>query len=248
MSRFADESPQPKKEPVKKDRRMDPFYVWMLVSMAVVLIITVGLTVYFLSTARPDSSEPDGTPSDTLISGTSSTEETPSQVESNPTGATSVQDTSVPDTSTESVPSSEESAASSETDPSSASETDRVAATAAFLKNRIDRETEGALTEAGSTTMILNVYDHAITEWETALNQLVNHLDRYITTGERVTEEQKRWANQTETQIEAERKKITEDSGTAKQLEIAQFSYELYRARALELFIRLYHFNPTYEI
>ena len=255
MSRFVDEPQQPEapQKPKKmQTRRADPFYIWMLVLIAIVALLTVAVTSFFAASSQyAASSNPTGGVSSEVLSSLPSTFSQEQQTASAPADTSSAASSiGVSSQDTVSGSASSEAGASSEQVSSdvvnSAPAVDHTKADQFFAQNVIDSEKENGLNEAASTAAIVKVYEDGIGRWKTAVNDMVNRIDRLTDTD--ALKQQAAWADDAAKQIDEQKKNLTEDSGTAKQLEIAEFTYELYRTRAQELYRQLYRLDPDFRL
>lgn len=230
MSRYIPDSPKDRSRSVKtKKRRMDPFYILMIILMAVVAALTVSTVAFLISSGRHALLTSSQNASSELSSSESETSADPSSLQPESQNETS----SNAGSSSESNPDFD--------DPSSG--TASLAADAAFAENSIDQKKEAALMNADSTTEILQVYDTTLTEWKNAVQKMYMLLkDSQVD----LTSEQNVWMTETAKSIAAKETELNE-GGSAKQIEVAEYKCQLYRDRAQVLFARILKLNPNYR-
>ena len=235
MNRYKDDSPQTPGDA----RRTDPFYILMLILIAVVAALTVSVVAFLISSGRTAASS--GTESgDSSVESSVSSESVSSELASSSTTSSDLA-SSGSELSGASSGASSTAGSSGSAHPSSASTEDT--AMAAFEENTIDRKKEAALLSAQSTTEILKVYDTTFAEWKTAVAQMMTQLKTYRVD---LSQEQTRWLSETDAAIAA-KDKTAQAGGSAQQIEAAEYKCQLYRDRARVLFARLAQYNPDYR-
>lgn len=230
MNRYKDDSPQTP----GNARRTDPFYILMLILIAVVAALTVSVVAFLISSGRTAASSGTESGDSSVGSSVSSDSASSDAASSDPASSGSA-------SSDASLDASSAAGSSGSAHPSSASAED--AAMAAFEENTIDRKKEAALLSAQSTTEILKVYDTTFTEWKTAVAQMITQLKTYRVD---LSQEQTRWLSETDAAIVA-KDKTAQAGGSAQQIEAAEYKCQLYRDRARVLFARLAQYNPDYR-
>lgn len=211
-------------------RRMDPFYVLMLILVAVVAALTVSVVAFLVSTGRTGGASSAESAASSEVESAVSSEAPESAASDLPESA-------------DGSSSAESSGATSGSGATSSAGSVEDAAMATFEENTIDRKKEAALLRAQNTTEILSVYDATLTEWKTAVNQMVTKLRTYRV---ELSQEQADWLAETDGAIAA-KDRAAQEGGSAQLIEAAEYKCQLYRDRARILFGRIAQHDPAYR-
>lgn len=238
MTRFSDEPQELFTHTYVSGRNSGKgFYVTMVALIIAVALITAGLCMYFASTAGAGDAA-SGSEFSIPESSSAVSEEPSSDALSS--GNASSNESSLPtSSSSESDPSSVKPSSGTSSQPVSNKQ-----AELAFEKNSVDAKHAAALNKAKSTDEMLAVYDTSLAAWKRQIAVLVTKLGAYTTANQKAL--QSAWEKQAAASIQQKENDLNDAGGTIQQLEVAGYTYTIYRQRALDLYIQLYRYNPHY--
>lgn len=114
-----------------------------------------------------------------------------------------------------------------------------------FDSNPIDAELEEEMKNANTTTDAVEIYNKKIEKWKNVIQREVTIIS---TRSADAKTEQSTWEQMAASLISEKEKQCAQQGGSAAQLELAGYIYDLYRSRAKDLYHIALEIDPTFTI